>query len=249
MRWAGRLVPPVVALSLACAGRQVEVISERDATIHRVADEGQAFPTQRIFRVRFQDGAGTVSFRMVGWLTSSEVFRLSAMDPVGRMLWTIDLDAPRTTVLDFRSKRACTTVGPVSLPEVAMGPLSLPDFALVLVGLPPTTFERRLEGRGDRSARNEAGWHLSVEPSGDEVGAWTLWAGREPVLWYRRDSRSSILSHRDGVQFRWRETHREQLTERPVALDIPEDFVTVACHELSPSPGTIRREDLHRPSG
>lgn len=249
MTWAGRLVLPVVALSLACAGRQVEVTAGRDPTVRPVAGAWQDFPTQRIFRVRYQDDADVVSFRLVGWLTSPEIYRLKAMDPVGRMLWTIDLDAPKARILDFRSKRSCSTEDPVSVPAVGIGSLSLPDFALVLVGLPPTPFEQRHAGSGDRTAGSEDGWSLTVERSGEGVDAWTLWTGPEPVLWFRRGSQSSILSHRNGVQLRWKETHREALTRRPAALEVPDGFVTVECSDLAPPSGMIRMQDPLPPSG
>ena len=58
---------------------------------------------------------------------------------------------------------------------------------------------------------DDAGQRWTARWEDGELAGWMLWQAGEPQLWWSRQPRGGILSHRDGSQFRWRQTAREDL--------------------------------------
>ena len=65
----------------------------------------------------------------------------------------------------------------------------------------------------------------------DGAASWTLWADGRPLLWWGRQPAGGILSHREGAQFRWRETVAEPLSGDLRELTVPPDYRRGACDD------------------
>ena len=72
-------------------------------------------------------------------------------------------------------------------------------------------------------------WTGSLEAG--KPSSWTLWEGEQPTLWWTRQDKGGILSHRQGVQFRWRTVVREPLESGFERLAVPENYAKAACYE------------------
>jgi hypothetical protein len=58
---------------------------------------------------------------------------------------------------------------------------------------------------------DDAGQRWTANWEDELLASWTLWQEGEPRLWWSRQPRGGVLSHRDGAQFRWRQVAREKL--------------------------------------
>ncbi len=186
--------------------------------------------TQRLFRVHYAGPEGDGSLRMVLRLEAADRFQITAADTLGRTVWSLQADVDGLLSLDHRAQTFCRAPADLRLPETALAPLpvaSLPSVLLGFLPMPPDTSASTLPDRLDYRDAGGRRWTAGSEDG--NLAAWTLWQDGVPILWWSRQPRGGILSHRQGVQFRWREVVREPLVERVEGLLIPDDFQQESC--------------------
>ena len=173
-----------------------------------VEDATAPAATQTLYRVRYDGPEGDGSLRLVRRQVAGDRFQLRAADTFGRAVWSLDLDGDQVLLLDHRRKEACVAGGELRVPEMALRSLPLPAVARVLDLQTPLPAPA---GAEPTDWTDEAGQRWTARWEDGELAAWTLWQAGEPQLWWSRQPRGGILSHRDGSQFRWRQTAREDL--------------------------------------
>ena len=209
-----RLGPVALAMTLAGCSQAPpprpagEPATSRARAGETRAEETQAGAAQTLYRVHYEGPEGGGGLRLVMRQVAADRFQLRAADTFGRAVWSLDLDREQVLMVDHRRKEACLAGGELRVPEVALRPLPLPAVARVLdsqVPLPAPVGADRTDWVDEAGQRWTARWE------GGELASWTLWQEGEPQLWWIRQPRGGILSHRDGSQFRWRQTAREEL--------------------------------------
>ncbi|MGB5295696.1 MAG: hypothetical protein WBP34_12140, partial [Thermoanaerobaculia bacterium] len=60
--------------------------------------------------------------------------------------------------------------------------------------------------------------------------SWVLWEESRPALWWSRQGEVGVLSHRQGIQIRWREIVNEPLQSPLVDLQVPSGYESLECH-------------------
>jgi hypothetical protein len=200
-----RLCPAALAaLFLACSQTS---LSPQVAPGGRLADEGRPAAERTLYRVRYAGPKDNGSLRLVLRRLAAERFQLQASDAFGRAVWSLDVDGDEVLLVDHRRRQACVSGRDLRVPEVALRPLPLPAVARVLdsrTPLPPPPGADRADWTDEEGQRWTARWE------GELLTAWTLWQSGEPQLWWSRQPRGGILSHRDGSQFRWHRVAREE---------------------------------------
>jgi hypothetical protein len=145
-------------------------------------------------------------------LEAPDRFALAASDPLGRALWSIEVDRDVARWSRSADGRECRIdpERPLELPRLAWD-LPIRDLAPALVGRVPES--PPAPAGGDRvDFRDEDGRRWSAER--DERGPlrWTLWSDGRPALWWSRGERGGVLSSAEArLQIRWREVAREAL--------------------------------------
>ncbi len=180
-----------------------------------------------LFRVRYQGPEGGGSLRLVMRQVAAERFQLQASDTFGRAVWSLDLDVQDVLLVDHRRKEACVAGTELRVPEMALRPLPLPAVARVLASQTPLPAPAEVDP-SDWTDDDGRRWTARWED--DLLASWTLWQAGEPQLWWSRQPRGGVLSHRDGSQFRWRQVTREKLlpsSYRPI--EAPAEYRFGAC--------------------
>lgn len=212
------------ALALACAA-----CTQLAAPPAPPAPPGSRPPgsAQTLFRVHYEGPGGGGSLRLVMRQAAPDRFQLRAADTFGRAVWSLDVEGEQVLLVDHRRQEACRAGGELRIPEIALRPLPLPAVARVLDGrtpLPAPAGADRTDWTDDTGQRWTARWE------NDGLASWTLWQVGEPQLWWTRQPRGGILSHRDGSQFRWRRTAREELTAAEYRrLEAPGEYRLGEC--------------------
>jgi len=158
-------------------------------------------------------------------------FQLRASDTFGRSLWDLSVADGNYRILDHRSSRYCESKDEVHVPAIALAPLPvdrLPDMLSGRLPVAPAAGERFETGE----FRDEKGRRWTVEFGSGMLESWTLWEANEPSLWWRRQERGGVLSHRKGSQVRWRMNVLEPMTEPLADLESPPSFERVDCSLL-----------------
>lgn len=187
--------------------------------------------SQHLFRVSYDGPEGRGGLRITLRLAAPERFYLSAADQFGRAQWSLDFEAGRVRVLDHRRQVACEYGEQVALPEIALSPLPAAALPRLLLGRLPAAPEPPAPPAGaswDFRDADGRRWTATVEPDG-AVARWTLWQEAEPVLWWRRQDLGGMLSHRAGVQYRWRRSVSEPLREALPAFAVPPGYTFGDC--------------------
>ena len=194
---------------------------------------GGEFPTQRLYRVRYEGPDGQGSLKLTLRLEAPGRFQLSAADPLGRAVWTLGLGSGAARFLDHRRHLSCDLPAEVRLPQVVLAKLPVRMLPVVLLGLlpsPPAVPEAVAGDERRRLRYNDAdGRQWSAVVVGEEVESWTLWEGDKPALWWSRQAGGGILSAHEGAQFRWRQTVSEPLTEALAPLEVPPGYESGEC--------------------
>lgn len=201
-------------------------------------------PSQRLFRLRFEGPQGDGTLRLVLRLASSERYRLSVSDRLGRPVYTLSAAPGTGLLLDHRRRRFCALPGSIRVEGVPVDPLPLPALPRLLLGRLPVPPAEAPGSDALSSKVGEAAEEVEVVDSegrrwtavtadGDEVASWILWEQGEPAAWWRALAEERVLSDRvRGVQMTWREVAREAL---PLPLDvvgIPAGFAEGGCGDL-----------------
>ncbi len=191
------------------------------------AQDGEPAAAQTLYRVRYEGREGSGSLRLVLRQVAAERFQLQAADTFGRAVWSLDLDGDQVLLVEHRRKAACLAGGELRVPELALRPLPLPAVARVLASRTP----RRAPAGADRTDwTDETGQRWTARWEDGQLVSWVLWQAAEPQLWWSRQPRGGILSHRDGSQFRWRQTAREDLAPDSYRrIEVPAGYELGEC--------------------
>jgi hypothetical protein len=184
--------------------------------------------TQRLFRARLDSAEGKGRFRLLLRLEHPERYQIRATHPLfNRRLWSLDVDGDRAVLVDHPQRTVCRYQDEAEIGAIPLGPFpfaSLPALLLGYLPLPPArapapatpgaiTF---LDARGRRWTAELAGgaverWEVSAEESGT-------------VVWERREGWEVLEAATEGLDLRWQETLREELSEPLVAIEVPADY-------------------------
>ncbi|HEX4952347.1 MAG TPA: hypothetical protein VF017_02980 [Thermoanaerobaculia bacterium] len=206
-----------------------------------VAAEAQAPPpwalaaedlaTQRLFRLHYDGPEGEGSFRLTLRLLAADRYRATAVDAVGRLVWSLSVEGEEGLWLDHRQERFCRFRGRLAPEVLALSPFGLPSLPALLLGRMPVapagTIEPPEEGKEDRLDYLDTEgrrWTALLSPEGG-VASWTLWQEGEPVVWWSRQGEEALLSERRrAAQLRWREVLREAIAPELAPLTPPATF-------------------------
>jgi hypothetical protein len=234
--WAGpeaglAQVLSTLGLLISCATSPEPVVVQQ---IEPVGDPfslpGEELSTQRLLRVHYDGPQGQGSLRLVLRLEDTDRFQLLAADTLGRSLWSLHAESTWAELINHREKWFCEAHDDVVLPERALAALPLRAVPRLLLGYVPV---RPIGAAG-------SGWVEYTDPNGQrwtvtwkdgQAESWTQWVESRPALWWTRRAKGGILSHRDGIQFRWREVVNEPLEEDLGTLPVPEEYQQVSCHD------------------
>jgi hypothetical protein len=220
--------------SLACAHQGITVQSPETAVgiepswALAATDLG----TQTLFRVRYKGPEGDGGLRLILRLDTNDRFQLVASNVLGKAVWSMETYDQQVLLVDHSEKTYCETGMDLVLPEVALDPLPVKALPGVLLGyLPVAIGADSVTGDGkidfiDADLRRWTGSFEAGKPS-----SWMLWERDQPVLWWSRQDKGGILSHRQGVQFRWKSVVSESLEGGFERLAVPESYKRAACHE------------------
>jgi len=187
--------------------------------------------TQLLFRVRYSGPEGSGSLRLVLRMLEPGRFQLTTADALGRALWSLEVEGERTLVLDHRRKSYCESDQDLRLSEVTLETFPLRSLPRLLLGELPVELEIDRSDVDSQEVEDGLGRRWLVRSDRKGITAWTLWVGDEPGLWWTRQAKGGILSHRDGSQFRWRQTVAEPITSSAPPLSPPEEFDRESCHD------------------
>lgn len=200
----------------------------------------EAYPSQRLYRVEYEDAEDQAAFRLTLYLERPDRFRLQAVADLGRRVWTVDLEGGRATWIDHRRKEVCATDGERLVGPVPVADLPVAALARLLLGVLPAEPAAPPEwsdtGLAYRDARGQL-WNGGLERSPAVEGVpgparllwWTLLEGDQPVSWWKvEDGRAAFTDRRAGRRLRWSEVAREPLS--PLSpLAVPRGFEAVGC--------------------
>lgn len=214
-----------------CSGAQLRR-QPHTGTTASVADPAEdSDATQYLFRVHYAGPQGSGSLRLVLRMQTDDFFQLATADTLGRPLWSLEVDAPRSVFLDHRRQVYCASEDEIRLAEVTLEMFPVTSIPRLLLGsLPVDLDDGRPQGESTEY-RDTQGRRWSVRTEGAGITAWTMWVADVPTLWWTRQGKGGILSHRDGSQFRWRQVVEEPTGSKLISLKPPEGFRQVPCHE------------------
>jgi hypothetical protein len=197
----------------------------------------EAYGSQRLYRVSYSGPEGEGSFKVTLRLVSPARYQVQASDPLGRSLWSLDVNHDDGLWLNHHSRNYCQFAGRFDVSGVPLGPfplLSLPSLLMGRVPGEPATGSPTAEARGrefDFKDAEDRRWTGALGEGGS-VLSWTLSEGSTPKVWWMRREDWAILSDRErGVQVRWREVLRENLDREPPRLVPPSDYKKTPCGE------------------
>lgn len=193
----------------------------------------EAYPSQRLYRIRYQAPDGKkAGFKLTLYLLGEAQYRMLAADSLGRKLWSLDLDQEGdATWLDHRNKEFCHLGAADRLGFLPIARLPLVSFPRLLLGRIPTEPFANLEQYTTHlTFLDEQGqrWNGSFE--GDELQWWSQQEGEESIAWWRREEQGGTYAHRSSKQeLKWTEVVRERLTSPLDDLEIPTRFREGIC--------------------
>lgn len=227
-----RLLLLFLALGAAdCTGMRV---SPRNAGVETPIGEAlplEAQNLQYLYRVRYSGPAGSGSLKLVLRLGTDRDFQLQAADSLGRSQWVLDFHAGRIQIIDHRRQTFCETEADLRVSEVTLESFSVETLPRLLLGLVPAIPDSALRDSGLVELTDRTGRRWSVRTQDGEITAWTLWSRGEPTLWWTRQPKGGILSHREGSQFRWRQVVMEPLDSEFERSIPPPAYQETSCDD------------------
>lgn len=190
------------------------------------------FPTQRLFRFRYEGPEGSGSGRLTLRLQSPQRFEIAVADSFGRAVWTLGAEAELGLLVDHRQRTVCSLDSGVTLSRFLPGPVPLRAVPALLLGRLPVSGVSASSGEGRSRVTDDVGREWVVREAEDgTLAAWTMWVDGEPAAWWQRLAGGEmLLSERNkGVQLRWRQTLSEALTDSLPALRPPTDYRPGDC--------------------
>jgi hypothetical protein len=194
-----------------------------------------AIGTQQLFRMSYSGPRGEGSFRLALKLESAARYQASAVDPLGRALWSLDVTAERGLFLDHRARAACTVEGALSLVGAPLDRIELSDLPKLLLGRVPvhpreTAIAETAEEIDLAGAAGEV-WKVKLT-HGRPVRWILLRAGERAASWTLEKS-EAILADRTGGKLRWRSSVAEPLRAPLAPLKAPADYASGGCAALA----------------
>jgi hypothetical protein len=189
--------------------------------------------SQHLLRIRYSGPEGSGSLKLVVKVLSAENFQLLASDAVlGRALWSLEVRDETALFVDHRKKVFCAGGHEWRIDELALRAFPVTALARLLLGRIPVVPDKisRLQDE-ELEFLDADGERWSARLAGGEAIAWTLWSRGQPALWWTRESKGGILSHRAGSQIRWRFTLSEPLPGTWQPLRPASSYPQVDCRE------------------
>ncbi len=192
-----------------------------------------AFPSQRLYRVKYRGPQGDVGFKLTLYLETEAKYRMLASD-LGRKLWSLSVDGEGEAVwLDYRQKQYCRASAARELRFLPLADLPLVSLPKLLLGrLPAEPAANLARGERNLSFLDARGFQWNGELDGEQLSWWSLIEAGEAVIWWRREDSGGVFSDRRGEQeVRWREVVREQLKSSLDSVEIPARFSPGDCDQ------------------
>jgi hypothetical protein len=206
----------------------------------------EAYGTQTLYRVMVTGAEGQGSLKLTLRLAAQRRYQAQAADPLGRALWSLDVEDGRGLWLDHRARLYCRLDGAFDIASLPLGPLPLEALPPLLLGrlpvAPADPAAVTLQPlAGDPPGSGVAAQIAYTDPAGRR---WTAvlrdgqplsWGLRQdgaagPILTWLDSGGWAVLSdRRKGVQVRWRQTLREELRAPLAALSPPADYRPGRC--------------------
>jgi len=226
------LVVFMAILGLQCVGRpSAPKVQPGPRTVARgwnLPDE--SLRTQRLFRVRYEGPEGRGGMKLVLKLTAETNFQMLTSDALGRPLWSLQTSDSETLLIDHRGKEFCVSEE-IRLPEAVFQVMPWRSLPRVLLGYLPIELEvEEWSSGGEIEFRGNDGRRWTARLEEGRPMSWILWEGDRPLLWWSRQGQGGVLSHRQGVQYRWREIVSEPLPSPLGDLQIPTGYRALDCH-------------------
>jgi len=190
----------------------------------------EALGTQRLFRVRYEGQDGRGGMKLVLRLSSESTFEVLTSDALGRPLWSLQTSEMETLLIDHRARVFCRA-SEVRLPDPVLAAMPWQSLPRVLLGYLPTKparIERRTTDEID--FRGEDGRRWTSRLATGQPSSWVLWEEDRPVLWWSRQGEGGMVSHRQGIQIKWREIVSEPLLDPVAELQIPSGYQVSECN-------------------
>jgi hypothetical protein len=221
----------VLGLAVACAHTSTLRSGQAGTTIEWVVPE-RLVGTQHLFRVTLSGQGAGGNGRLSLVLAAPDRYQLKAADAFGRGLWSFEFSPAGWLFVDAGRQLYCRGSGAPALPEVDLGvlpPEGLPALLLGFLPVPPATL---YESAATLDWLDASGRRWTARRDHTRTVAWTLWQDERPLAWWTRVEDGGILSHRNGLQLRWREVAGEPVPGPVAALAPPMGYQETSCDEL-----------------
>jgi len=163
-------------------------------------------------------------------LSSESRFQVSTTDALGRPLWSLQASEVESLLIDHRGQEFCRAKE-IRLPDPVLEAMPWRALPRVLLGYLPTepeTIVKRSSLEIDFRGRDGQRWTSRLDAG--RPMSWVLWEESRPALWWSRQGDGGVLSHRQGIQIRWRQIVNEPLKSPLVDLQIPSGYGPSECH-------------------
>lgn len=231
---------PVLFASLillaGCATTGSLLVGPRSTTQEPWHLPEDAYPSQRLYRVKYRGPEGEAGFKLTLYLEAEMRYRMLASD-LGRKLWSLSVDGQGEAVwLDYRRKEYCRASAGSELRFLPLADLPLVSLPRLLLGRLPAEPAAGL-ARGERNVSflDARGFRWNGELDGEQLQWWSLVENGEAVIWWRREDRGGVFADQRGNQeVRWREVVAEQLKSPLGEVEIPKRFSSADCGQTGP---------------
>lgn len=196
-----------------------------------------AYPTQRLFRIRYDGPEGELSFRLTLYLESRESFRMDASDTLGRKVWSLVVQRDGGGLwLDHREDLYCRIESADQQSFVPIAHLPLVHLPRLILGrMPAEPFDdlRRADGLISYVDRQGQLWSGRLDTDG-RVQWWSLVEDGRAVAWWHLaeegDEGSQVfVDSRRGQKVSWVEQVRETLGRPVPPAEIPRNYELGVC--------------------
>lgn len=202
-----------------------------------------AFPTQRLYRVKYRGPEGDLAFKLTLYLQDRDRYEMRAVARFGRRLWSLRIEENNEALwLDHRQKEYCqaSDASTLTIVPLARLPLSaLPKFLLGRFPVEPAgTVVRVPDGMSYFDVHGQK-WSGALVAG--RLVAWGLTADGEPVASWQSQEAGGVFWDREGQQrVEWQEVSVEPLTSSLAPVQIPDRYETRACEDyiLEESPSS-----------
>ena len=191
----------------------------------------QEHDSQRLLRARLESEEGRGRFRLLLRLHDPSRYQIRATHPLfNRRLFSLDVDGDEAVLVDHQQHTVCRYRDEAEIGAIPLGPFpfrSLPALLLGYLPLEPDGAPQRPVS-GVLSYRDALGREWTATLDGGAVRRWEL-RGEETVTWEKQDDWYILQAKDEGLDLRWKETLREDLSEPLRAIEVPADYGDGPC--------------------